>query len=273
MGNDLSRETLRKSACELARLGGRTAEGFLGNVQAVRKADDTPVSEADHATQEAILVALAEHYPTHAVIVEEKLSRPERHAPIAEATYCWVIDPIDGTRNFVRGVGVYSTSVAVLCAGAPVAGAVWDATTGRVYSAEQAGGAYVDDERLQLEDRPIDADTIVMISSVRRRPVPAIIRSWMDCYLFRNQGSLCLHFAWIAAGLADAAYALECKLWDVAAAALIIEEAGGIVTDHAGNKLWPVDPASYRDQDIPIITGTPTMHRTLLSTLLGEGRT
>lgn len=261
---------LRSTARTLARLGGQTARRFFGRVVASRKPDDTPVTDADHAAQQAILDVLARRHPTHAILVEETVPRPERHAVIEDAEYCWVIDPLDGTRNFARGIAVYATSVAVLHRGAPVAGAVYDATTGRTYSAAHGQGAFVEDERLDLRSQPLNSDTTVMISSFRRRAIPAAVRRWMDAYLFRNLGSLCLHLVWVAAGSAEAAYALECKLWDLAAAALIIEEAGGLATDHAGQPLWPIDPAAYDRADMPILAGSSFMHARLLSSLLGD---
>lgn len=254
----------------LARLGHDTARQFFGKAVVSRKADDTPVTQADHAAQGAILDVLAVQFPSHAVLAEEELVQPERHAAIGSAALCWVIDPLDGTRNFSRGVGVYATSVAVADGSGPLAGAVFDATTGFVYSAARGQGAFVDEQPLVLQDRPVDSDSVVMLSSFRRRAIPAAVRAWMDDYLYRNQGSLCLHLAWVAAGLADAAYALECKLWDIAAAALIIQEAGGVATDHAGRSLWPIVLEGYRDEDIPILVGTPTMHARLLESLMNE---
>ena len=252
----------------LARLGHDTAHQFFGEAVVSRKADDTPVTQADLAAQAAILDVLASQLPSHAVLAEEHLVHPERHAAIGATELCWVIDPLDGTRNFSRGVGVYATSVAVMDGSGPLAGAVFDATTGRVYSAVRGQGAFLDEHLLVLQDRPVDSDRVVMLSSFRRRAIPAAVREWMDDFLYRNQGSLCLHLVWVAAGLGDAAYALECKLWDIAAAALIIEEAGGVATDHAGRSLWPVVLEAYRDEDIPILVGTPTMHAKLLESLM-----
>jgi len=263
----LNPSDLRQTACALARLGCQTAGQSFGRAVVSRKADDTPVTQADHAAQAAILDVLAERFPDHAVLVEEELVDPQRHADRASAEYCWVIDPVDGTRNFARGVGVYATSVAVMQGEEPLACAVFDATTQRVYSAARGQGAFLEDQPLVLHDRPVDSDTVVMISSFRSRPIPDAVRAWMDSYLFRNQGSLCLHVAWVAAGLADAAYALECKLWDIAAVALIVQEAGGVISNHEGGSLWPIHPSAYHDEDIPILAGTPTMHARLLASL------
>jgi myo-inositol-1(or 4)-monophosphatase len=235
-----------------------------------RKEDNTPVTQADHAAQEAVLAALGERFPSHAVLVEEDLARPERHAAVTTAEYCWVIDPIDGTRNFGRGASVYATSVAVLHEGRPVAGAIHDATRDEVFSAGLDEGAFREDERVFLLDRPIDYSTIITISSFRHHPIPRVVRGWMDQYLFRNLGSLCLHLVWVAGGAADAAYSLECKLWDIAAGSLLIQEAGGLVTNHQGRNLWPKDLPAYRGEDIPILAGTPRMHGQLLDSLNAE---
>ena len=260
-------EALRLAAGELARTGGTLARRFLGKVRATRKPDNSPVTPADTAVQEAILAILAQRFPDHAILVEEEVADPSRHAQIARAEYCWVIDPIDGTRNFARGMPVYCTSVAVLHRGQPIAGAIHDATQDVVYSASRGGGTFRGNAPVRLADRPIDVDTTIAISSIRKSPIPTSVRSWLDQYLFRNIGSLCLHMVWVAAGLTDAAFSLESKIWDIAAGALQIEESGGVVTDHAGNSLWPADLANYRGDDVPMLAGTPTMHRRLLDSL------
>lgn len=271
MSNQANMTDLHIAACELAKLGGETARRFFGKVTARRKADDTPVTEADHATQDVILSELARRFPSHAIVGEEDVDKPFQHTTVDTSEYCWVVDPIDGTRNFARGIAVYATAVAILHCGAPVAGAIHDATSGTIYSAAKGLGAFANDQTLVLKNKPVNTDTTVMISSFRRRYVPDAVRRWMDRYLFRNQGSLCLHLAWVAADLADAAFAIECKLWDVAAGTLIVQEAGGIVTDHAGHPIWPLELSTYRNEDIPILVGSPTMHPKLLSTLVDEG--
>lgn len=260
-------EAFRKTAVELAALGGRIASGFLGKVGVRRKQDDTPVTEADLAVQDAILDELARRFPEHGILVEERVESPQRHADLGKSDYCWVVDPIDGTRNFSRGIGVYATSVALLERGVPVAGAIHDATVRTVYSAARGGGAFRGDALLPAIDRPPGSDSTVALSSFRHRRMPEAVRRWLDEYLLRSLGSLCLHLVWVAAGQVDAAYALECKPWDIAAAALIIEETGGVITDHAGRSLWPLDVASYDGGDMPILAGSPQMHARLLASL------
>lgn len=258
---------MRETAIVLAQLGGRTAARYFGKVKASRKADDSPVTEADHAAQEAILSALAHRYPAHSILVEEDVARPERHAALTESDYCWIVDPIDGTRNFSRGVKIYATSIAVVRGGRPIAGAIHDATSDVVYSAARGGGAFRGDDRIVLSDRPVDWNTTIAVGSFRRREVPPAVRGWLDHYLLRNFGSTSLHLAWVAAGLVDAAFSGECKLWDIAAATLLIDEAGGLATDPIGRELWPIDVVGYGGGDHPVLAGTPTMHARLVSSL------
>jgi len=260
-------DTYRSAACEYARLGGLAAQPFFGNVTPMQKADDTPVTQADHAAQAAILEAIAARYPQHAVICEEKIVQPERHADAREANFCWVIDPVDGTRNFAKGIPMYACSVALMHDGCPIAGAIYDASTTRVYSAGCDAGMYCDNVRWQSHLYDETADATVLISSFRQRRSPPAVREWMDTYLFRNQGSLALHLAWVAAGLADAAYAAESKLWDIAGGALMIEEAGRRITTETGSALWPVDIASYQNENLTLLAAVEPLHGKLLESL------
>lgn len=267
MATVFDNDELRQVACRFAQLGGDTARSFFGKVSMSQKADDTPVTEADHVTQDAILAAIGAQFPSHAVIVEEDVRHPKRHAAVGGSPYCWVIDPIDGTRNFGRGFPMYSTSVAVMREGRPVACAIHDASASQVYSAAWGGGAYRESQRLQVCERPIDANTTIAIGSFRHGRIPDVVRGWMDRFLFRNLGSICLHLAMVSAGLVEAAYAIECKLWDVAAGSLLIREAGGVITNHFGRGLWPKDLGEYHGENLPILAGLPQMHAMLLDEL------
>jgi len=264
---DPSATQLRRTARDLVRIGAVVTRKHFGQVRASRKLDNTPVTEADHAAQAAILAELAARHGDHAVLTEEVVARPAQHAAIERSRYCWIIDPLDGTRNFSRGLNVYAVSVGVLRDGHPVAGAIYDAALETIWSAAVGEGAFRDDQPLHLEDRPIGADTTIAVSSFRRRPMPPAVRAWMNHYLFRNLGAVAVHLAWVAGGLIDAAYAAECKPWDITVGGLLVQQAGGLATDDKGTALWPIDLAAYQGQDTPILAATPTMHRRLLETL------
>jgi myo-inositol-1(or 4)-monophosphatase len=267
MTSTLSNQDLCRTACELARLAAETVRPMLGQVRHDRKLDDSPVTPADHLAQATILAELSRRYPDHAILVEEVVQNPELHAHFSRSDYCWVVDPIDGTRNFCRGVNMYAVSIGVLHRGVPVAAAVYDATRDGVFSAVLGGGAFLDGQPLHLVDRAVSSDTTIALSSFRRRPVTPAVKAWMDKYLFRNVGAVALQLSWVAAGLIDATYSHECKLWDVVAAALIISESGGVVTRPDGGPMWPMEPTDYTGEDVPVLAGTPTMHRELLNSL------
>jgi len=260
-------DEFRVFARTLAREAGSIAADHMGRVAVSHKADDSPVTEADHAAQAAIFDAIAQRYPDHAVIGEETVRHPDRHAPAHSARYCWVVDPIDGTRNFAQGMSIYATSVAVLDRGVPLAGAIFDASSGGVYSAALGAGADFEGAPLAVSASRTASDLTVLVSSFRRCPAPIVVRDWMDEYTFRNHGSLCLHLAWLARGRADGAFAKECRLWDIAAGALMVAEAGGVITYDDGSALWPIDVDRYDGADVPILAGTPSVHARLLDSL------
>ena len=256
---------LRHTAGDLVQIGAAEVLRWFGKVTASRKADSTPVTAADHASQEAILYHVGQRFPRDAVLVEEEIARPRRHSALAGAERVWIVDPLDGTRNFARGVNVFAVSVAAMEAGRPVAGAIYDATSGLVYSASKEEGAFCNEQPMQMPPRQIEQDATIALSSFRKRTTPPAVTAWMRRFLFRNHGSVALHLAWVAAGLLEAAYSLECKLWDIAAGALLVEAAGGLVTDGDGRPRWPVDVVNYADEDLPTLAAMPAMHAELLS--------
>lgn len=262
-----SLDSFRSFARQLAGDAGRLAAERLGRSRVAIKDDDSPVTDADHAVQAAIFDAIARTYPDHAVVGEETIRDPEQHASAELAQYCWVVDPIDGTRNFAQGISIYATSIALMSRGEPVVGAIFDALSGHVYTAAHGHGIDCDGTPLKPPSATRMTEAAVLVSSFRRQPVPTAVRNWMDEYLFRNYGSICLHLAWVAAGLADGLYAAECRLWDIAAGALLVSEAGGKVTGNDGRPLWPIDVGAYAGEEIPVLAGTPAMHARLLESL------
>src|SRR5262249_22262746 len=154
--------------------------------------------------------------------------------------------------------------VAVMHEGCPVAAAIFDASTGQTYSAAAGAGATCQNRTLRVAERPFGPDSTIAFSSFRLHPVPRGIRGLFDEVLFRNIWSACLHQAWVAAGLVDAIYAPDTKVWDVAAGALIISEAGGRVTNVEGRPRWPWDVCQAHDTHCSILAGGPAMHSYVL---------
>jgi len=255
-------------AIEWAHVGAQIARRRLGRAVVSRKQDRSPVTDADHAVQEAILDRIASHYPDHAVITEETVRQPGRHRPFSQAEWCWVIDPIDGTRNYARGMPGFAISIGVLRDGLPAVGAVLDVMGGPIYTAIASRGAYRNGQRVRVRDDPPTRDTMIGSPSGQGRALPAAVHEWFDRMTLRNMGSTALHLAMVAAGMMDAAFCLEGRLWDVAAGALLVTEAGGMVTDLHGEEIFPVTADRVENSECePFLAAGPTLHRRLLDWL------
>jgi myo-inositol-1(or 4)-monophosphatase len=263
MSDEFGRMRLR--AIEWARTAGGLARERLGRAVASRKADETVVTDADHAVQAMLLEYIGREFPGDAVIAEETQPLPQRHAPVASARRCWVIDPIDGTRNYARAFPLFSVVIALMEAGSPVVGVIHNPMTGEMYSASIGGGAWWDDRRLQVRDEPMSGGSLIAVPSARRGPLAGFVHRWVDRMVLRNVGSTALHLALVGSGAIDAAFVDDCRLWDVAAGALIAAEAGAVVVRPDGGRPFPLDLANYREQDVPMLAAGPKLAEQLLA--------
>lgn len=254
--------------CSVARAGGALARSYVGRVAAERKQDRSLVTEADHAVQALILDTIAEKYPRHAVLAEEVVDAPTRHAHIRDAAFCWVIDPIDGTRNFFRGLSGFTTAVCVAHEGCPVAAAVYDPCADELYAAAAGRGATLNGAPISASDETHLTTTLIGVPSSHNKPLPPAVHKWMDDWNFRNLGSTALHIALVAAGRLDAAVCLECRVWDVAAAWRIASEAGATSTGLAGEPIFPLELATIGEQLVPCLTARPALHSRLMAGLV-----
>lgn len=259
-------------AKELAEQAGRLVRSRLATAEVRLKDDRSLVTDVDHAAQKLILDELARRHPEHAVLAEEVIPEPDRHAPLDAAPIAWIIDPIDGTRNYARGFPVFSVSIAVFVDARPAVGVIYDPMTDMLYHAAAGCGAFLRDAG--LPDRRLSANltdaqggTFVAITSSKRSPSPERIRRWLDWIVLRNVGSTALHLAYVAAGSLDGAYAHDCKLWDIAAGMVLIPEAGGMFTRSDGSPFPLRRLSEYLDRPTPVLAGTPATHQKLLETL------
>lgn len=254
----------RKFAEFLASEAADISRELLGHAAVERKADDSPVTEADHCIQQMFQQRIAEKYPYHAFIGEETLPNPGLSSdPLAEAEYCWIVDPIDGTRNFTRRFPCFASSIALLHNHTPVMGVVRDHVSGWTASGHRNGGVTCNGQPVTLTDSPPCADTIIAVPSGRHVPISPIINLWVDRYVMRNVGSTALHLAQVACGVVDASFCLECKIWDVAAGWLLITEAGSICNTLTGEPIFPYDVKGYTNEQMPYLAGTPAIYNEL----------
>jgi len=271
MQNDAA--ALREACVRLAQRGVEVARKMQhADLARRRKADGTLVTAADEAVQRVLTEAITAEFPRDAIIAEESLDADGAADPAAAERF-WVIDPIDGTRSFARGIPWYSCSVAVADRRRPLAGAVVEAGSGMVFSAVWGGGAYLNGQPIHVRNDPIHRETFVAVPSRHEAPLPNTVRRWPNERVVRNYGSTALHLALVAAGMLDAALVMECHIWDVAAAGLMVLEAGGGLTDHSGRDIFPLDFAAEaaEAQWLAILAAGPRCHADLLAELQSEG--
>jgi myo-inositol-1(or 4)-monophosphatase len=263
-------EQLRREAMPWVREAGRLAVEYYGAVAAERKADDSYITEADHAVQALLLESIARRHPADAVISEEIQADPQRHATLAGAKRCWIVDPIDGTRSFARGFPGFCISVAMLEAGLPAVGLIFNPLTNHMFSATAGGGAIMNDRPLRARDEVLSADSIVAIPSRRRGQLAPVVHRWLDSMVVRNLGSTALHLALLASGALDAVFADECRLWDIAAGELILREAGASLVSLNGRPYFPMDVSRYANEETPFLAGGPKILQALLNEYRSE---
>jgi myo-inositol-1(or 4)-monophosphatase len=232
---DLDLGRLKGVAEEAAARGGRiVAERFGRPIDGLeRKGIGDYVTDADRESEETILAYLREATPDIPVVAEEEAGDAQR-----QERY-WSVDPLDGTRNFSIGLPIVAVSVALVDGARPVVGAVVGPMLGLSFSAVRGGGAYEGRRRLGVSARRPD-QAIVATGFPFRDPTlldgylptfEAVLRASED---IRRAGAAALDLAWVAKGVYDGFFELNLSEWDVAAGALLVEEAGGVVTDWAG---------------------------------------
>ena len=221
------------------------------------------VTQVDHAAEAAIVDILRRTYPDHAILGEESGRLPAAGA--SKADYLWIIDPLDGTTNFIHGFPQYCVSIAVQFRGATAHGVVYDPGRNELFTASKGRGAFLDDRRIRVTRCAQLKDALVG-TGFPFREVERIdlylrqLRAMMEGTAgVRRAGAAALDLAYVAAGRLDGFWELGLSPWDMAAGALLILEAGGLVGDLSGE-------AEYLEKG-EIVAGTPRVFPQLLAAL------
>ncbi len=214
------------------------------------------VSEVDRMAEQDIIQTVRRSYPDHAFLAEES-------GASGDAEYVWIIDPLDGTTNFLHGFPVFCVSIAVMHRGRLEHGVIFDPLRNELFTASRGTGASVDGRKMRV------SDTRLMEKSLIGTGYPYKPESdWLDAYMdmlksairetsgVRRPGAAALDLAYVAAGRLDGFWEIGLNIWDIAAGALMIQECGGIVTDLAGRDGW--------QQSGNVVAGNPKIHEALL---------
>jgi myo-inositol-1(or 4)-monophosphatase len=243
-------------AADLAVRGGRLALEYFHRAQVSRKPDGSMLTDADVAIQEQLATNIARAFPGDAVVGEEGPLEDEA----GDALYAWVLDPVDGTNNFARGLPGFAVSVGVLRDRQPFAGAVYDPIARWLFTACAGRGAWFNDWPLRTRSTPLSSASLVSIRTPLEDGVPPFVEDWLRRYRLRRFGSTALHLCYVALGALDLVHDHRASLWDIAGAAPLLLEAGAALSAADGGPLFPVTTAQLRGAPIAFVAGNPLSH-------------
>jgi myo-inositol-1(or 4)-monophosphatase len=270
MNQDALDEML-KLAVAGARQAGQEALSKVGSAKATIKNNSELVTETDKRCQEIIVDRIGSAFPEHGFIGEEgDEGRLFKQRPKDPDGVWWVIDPIDGTNNFAHGMPQFSVSIGAMQHGHPLLGVIYHPATNTLYTACKSSPSREDDLPIQAPAQPLTEYANIGLDSHFGDAVPNWICQIMTHCRYRNLGTTALHLSYVAKGGYAAMIACTPKLWDIAAGALIAQNAGALVTDWQGNTIWPQDLAAYQGQALPIVVGAADAHQEIIELIGNE---
>jgi myo-inositol-1(or 4)-monophosphatase len=257
---DQSPGKLLKTAVKAARAGGAILKkGFLAGKSVSYKGFADPVTEYDKGSETAIVSIIQKVFPGHAILAEED------HSIETGSGYRWVIDPLDGTVNFIHSIPFIAVSIGIEHNGQLVAAVIYNPIIDELFTAVRGGGAFLNGQSISVSmEHEIGKSFIVTgFPYGRKNRVEELIKPFPDLISdyqgFRRLGSAAMDLAYVAAGRFDAFYEEGLNPWDTAAGTLLVEEAGGIVTDYRGG--------SYSIHDTNILASNIKIHETMMQLL------
>jgi myo-inositol-1(or 4)-monophosphatase len=233
---------LLKTCEAAARAGAEELLSWRGRFAAREKAPADLVTDADVASQAAVRAAIATQFPSHLFFGEENTTKLN---VLDSDEHVWLVDPLDGTTNYVHGYPCYAVSVAVARNREVLAGVILDPLKDECFAAERGSGASCNGAAIHASDVEDVGEALFAVSLPPRvkpdsRDLADFVQVVQVCQAVRRSGSAALNLAYVACGRLDGFWATHIHPWDVAAGVLLIREAGGIVTGRDGNgfDLW-----------------------------------
>jgi myo-inositol-1(or 4)-monophosphatase len=226
-------------AVEAAKAGGQFLKNNVGKIRDIqRKAgqERNLVTEIDKRSEEIIIEIIRRHYPSHDILAEESGSRSGRSSP-----YKWIIDPLDGTTNFTHGLPVFCVSIGLEFNEELIAGVIYDPNMDELFTAEKKKGAFLNGKRIAVsKTERLNGSLLVTgfpynIAENPNKAVERFVDFLFEAQAVRRMGSAAIDLAYVAAGRYDGFWEVALNPWDMAAGALLVQEAGGTLSDFAGN--------------------------------------
>lgn len=254
------REPFINIATEAARAAGNLIIRAMNRLDTIKIAEKAPndfVTEVDQRVEQEIIAIIKKAYPTHGILAEES-GKTE-----GESDYQWVIDPIDGTRNFIHGFPHFAVSIALLHKNKIEHGLIYDPVRQELFTASRGKGAQLNNRRIRVSARKNLNECLLGTGFAYRhinrnatlpgRMLHAILS---HCGDIRRGGAATLDLAYVACGRLDGFWELGLKIWDFAAGILLIKEAGGIIADPYGGETYM--------KTGQLVTGNPAITKALL---------
>jgi myo-inositol-1(or 4)-monophosphatase len=234
------------AAVEAARLGAAELERWRTKFSVKEKSRADLVTDADHASQKVVKESLLAAFPDHAFLGEEESvgKSLEETRPPADSPPLWVVDPLDGTGNYVHDVPAYCVSIGLWAGGKPVVGVIHDPRMNEVFTAAVGLGASLNGKPMKVSAVPLLRDGMISTGfptnyDKQIRNLEAWAKVTAHAQSLRRTGSTALNLAYVAAGRFDGYWAFDNYAWDVMAGAVLVTEAGGTLTTADG---LPFDP-------------------------------
>jgi len=254
-------------ALRAARLGRDVLLHYSGRLQDVQEKHLAGlVSEADKESERVIKAELLKQFPDFAFLGEETSTEEDLKKASKDRSPRWILDPLDGTTNYVHGLPIYGVSLTLECDGQTWVGVVDAPALNEVYVAWKGGGSYVNGRKLHVSKRERLDQALLATGFIsdyednlveQLRVFDGIVR---QCRGVRRAGAAALDLCWVAKGAFDGYWEKNLKPWDVAAGALIVEEAGGLVTTYTGKHHDSFSPT--------VIAGNPPVARALSAAIV-----
>lgn len=231
---------MKNFAINLAKESGKIIRDNFGKIEKYEEKSRTElVTEVDKKVDEYIVKRIKEKYPEHNILIEESGKHDK------QSDYTWVVDPLDGTHNFIYGLPMFGVSIALMHKQEVILGVIYFPMYEELYVAEKKKGAFLNGKKIKVSKKKIKEHNVMVFDAhfgAGDKENKLRIFSNLVDYISKVRvfGCATLNLVYVASGKADLGFLINTHSWDFAAGVLIVEEAGGKVTDLKGNK-WTID--------------------------------